>query len=284
MSRNKFVEVYFSADSYYDYEGDILISLLGEKGFDSFIDVPNGIKAYITNELFTDELITACLSEYEFMSDFKWTIQHIEETDWNAVWEKESFKPIVIGNRCVIHSPEHIINTSDFDFDIILNPRMSFGSGYHETTSMIVEKLMDLDLRDKEVIDVGTGTGILSIMSSKLGAKKIIGIEIDNGAYINALENADLNNTDNFAVIHGDANYLEVYSNYDFLLANINRNIIINDIDKYSATLKVGGKMLLSGFYSKDTATILEAAQDYNLVKQEMLTKNDWALLVLKKV
>lgn len=272
-----YIEVAFASQPFNADEMDVLSAFLCEYGYDSFVNTDNGMSAYINKDVFNEADIATAIKSYGFSSAITWKIKEIAGDDWNANWEKESFKPIVIGEQCVVHATYH----EDFpkcDYEIIIDPKMSFGSGHHETTSMMLESLLDSDVAGKTVIDMGAGTGILSIMASKLGAKNVIGVEIDSGAWGNAVDNINLNAATNIDMRLGDATALPKETVCDFFLANINRNIILNDIDKYALTLKPGAKLFISGFYEADLAILQEKLQEFGLVLERKNARNDWVM------
>lgn len=282
---NDYIQVNIDFNPVNDIETDILNALLCDNGFESFVATNSGVSAFIKKELYNDEIVDAAINLYPFTSTITWNKELIEGQDWNEEWEKNYFKPMVIANRCVIHSTFHT-DYPELEYDITIDPKMAFGTGHHSTTNLIVTELLSMDLADYNVLDVGTGTGILSIVSILHGASKAIGIEIDEAAYVNALENIKLNNVDNqIDILNGDASLISDLheQSFDIVLANINRNVILNDIDKYSSVLKTGGRMLLSGFYLNEVEMIETVAEKYSLKKAYVKEDNNWAMLVLVK-
>lgn len=283
---NNYVKGEFKFAPCSEIEGDILNSLLCEIGFESFVNTSDGVEAYIKEELFDAETIAEVVKHgYSFSSVISYTTETIVGEDWNQEWEKNYFTPIVIADRCVIHSTFHK-DIPKMEYDIVIDPKMAFGTGHHQTTSLMVGAILDMDMVGKRVTDVGTGTGILAMLSSICGASSVNGIEIDAMAYENAVENVGLNNIDNVMVHLGDASLLadkEVFL-ADVLLANINRNIILADIDKYASVLVEGGLMLLSGFYSADVDVLMTEAEKFNLTMIEQRQKDDWTMIILKKM
>ena len=282
---NDYIQVNIDFNPVNDIETDILNALLCDNGFESFVATDSGVSAFIKKELYNDEIVDAAINLYPFTSTITWSKELIEGQDWNEEWEKNYFKPMVIANRCVIHSTFHT-DYPELEYDITIDPKMAFGTGHHSTTNLIVTELLSMNLTDFNVLDVGTGTGILSIVSILHGAKKAIGIEIDEAAYVNALENIKLNNVDNqIDILNGDASLIADLheQSFDIVLANINRNVILNDIDKYSSVLKTGGRMLLSGFYLNEVEMIETVAEKYSLKKEYVKEDNNWAMLVLVK-
>lgn len=235
---------------------DLLTAFLADEGFEAFEENEEGIKAYIQEESFNKECIQEIIAAFPIPVEMIWTSEFIEQKDWNEEWEKKYFKPLLLGGgRCVVHSTFHT-DYPEAEIDITVDPKMAFGTGHHATTSMMVNHLLSMDLKGKSLIDMGTGTGILAIIAKKVGAKDVTGIEIDPGAYENARENVRLNGEADINLLLGDASLLTDLSPVDFFLANINRNIIMADIDRYAKALKPGGKMILSGFYKQDIPLI----------------------------
>lgn len=261
---------------------DLAAAFLADAGFESFEPDSTGLTAYIREEAGdATEIARQALEDFPMETEFTVSSEFIEGEDWNAEWEKNYFKPIVIGGECVIHSSFHT-DVPHARYDIVIDPKMAFGTGHHDTTSQMVKHILELDLQGKSVIDMGTGTGILAILASMRGAKDVTGIEIDPPAWENAVENARLNNAD-VRMINGDASALEALEPADVLFANINRNIILGDIDRYASRLKKGGIMLLSGFYEEDIPMIEEAAGHLGLTEDSRLVSNRWVALKLVK-
>lgn len=262
---------------------DLAAAYLADAGFESFEPDSTGLTAYIKREAGDGvKIAEESLSDFPMESDFKITGEVIEGEDWNEEWEKNYFKPILIEGRCVIHSTFHR-EVPEAEYDIVIDPKMAFGTGHHDTTSQMVKHILDLSLQGKSVIDMGTGTGILGILAAMRGAERVIGIEIDEAAYENAKENVTLNGV-KMELIHGDATALSGLEPADYLFANINRNIILGDIDRYAGKLKSGGEMLLSGFYDTDIAMIAEAASRYDLREETRLVSDArWVALRLIK-
>lgn len=262
---------------------DLAAAYLADAGFESFEPDSTGLTAYIKREAGDGvKIAEESLSDFPMESDFKITGEVIEGEDWNEEWEKNYFKPILIEGRCVIHSTFHR-EVPEAEYDIVIDPKMAFGTGHHDTTSQMVKHILDLPLQGKSVIDMGTGTGILGILAAMRGAERVIGIEIDEAAYENAKENVTLNGV-KMDLIHGDATALSGLEPADYLFANINRNIILGDIDRYAGRLKSGGEMLLSGFYDTDIAMIAEAASRYDLREETRLVSDArWVALRLIK-
>jgi len=251
---------------------DILIAELSALGFDSFLETQDGLLAYVKKELWnpSDLRNVHILANEDFDIDYE--ISEIEQENWNAKWE-ENFDPINVDNQCVVRAPFH--DEQDVAFDIVITPKMSFGTGHHETTHMMLQLVLTLDFKDKSVLDMGCGTGVLAILAAMKGARSVDAIDIDNWSYLNAMENMSANKCEQINVFEGDANLL-TDQNYDIILANINRNILLSDISVYAGHIKKGGALLLSGFYKEDIALISKECLAHGLSFQENVEKNNW--------
>jgi ribosomal protein L11 methyltransferase len=251
---------------------EILIAELGMANFESFVETDNGFIAYIQEDVWHEAILDDIylLKSEDF--DIEYTKENIAQTNWNSEWEK-NFDPIFVNNKVSIRAPFH--KKPEAEYDIIIEPKMSFGTGHHETTHLMVQHLLELDLVNKEVLDMGCGTSILAILSEMRGAKAIDAIDIDNWCYVNSLENTARNNCKNITVYEGDASLL-INKKYDLIIANINRNILLNDIETYTNCLDNGGVLLLSGFYEEDIPLIDAAASKNGLKLQEYKNRNNW--------
>lgn len=261
---------------------DLAAAFMADAGFESFEPDATGLTAYIRAEG-TDPDLSArqALDGFPIPTTFSIKSTLVEGEDWNAEWEKHYFKPIVIDDACVVHSSFHK-DVPSARHDIVIDPKMAFGTGHHDTTSNMMRYILQEDMAGKSVIDMGTGTGILAILAAMRGASPVAGIEIDRPAYENAVENAVINKTD-INIIHGDASALEGLEPADYLFANINRNIILEDIDRYAAALKPGGNILLSGFYSEDIPMVAERAAKAGLSVCDSKESNRWVAVRLLK-
>ncbi len=258
---------------------DILIAELGELSFESFVENENGITAYVQKKLWTSNILddVNILKSDEF--NIEYSTEEIDQVNWNEEWEN-NFSPINVDGICYIRAPFH--QKSDVEFDIVIEPKMSFGTGHHETTHMMIQHLLTMDVRGLKTLDMGCGTAILAILAEMKGAGPIEAIDIDNWCYLNSLENVERNICRNITVHEGDASLLNDQK-YDLIIANINRNILLNDMSSYSKVLNVGGTILLSGFYTEDIPAILECCATFGMVLQKQLERNNWASLKLKK-
>ncbi|MCM1319744.1 MAG: 50S ribosomal protein L11 methyltransferase [Muribaculaceae bacterium] len=262
---------------------DLLASDLADVGYESFVPDETGLTAYIAADAFDPEVVEQIIAQFPIEIEVTVSDERVEGRDWNAEWEKNYFQPIVVGGECVVHSSFHK-DVPEAKYDIVIDPKMAFGTGHHATTSLIIEYLLELAPRDKSLIDMGTGTGILAILAYKLGANPVTGIEIDEGAWQNAVENAAMNDASAIKLIHGDARALTQFTlmdanpdmHADILLANINRNIILADMREYAAALKPGGTMILSGFYTQDVPLLEESAKLHGLKKVDQKSRDNW--------
>ncbi len=279
---NDYIEVRFDLAPCGEVETDVLAALLCEIDYESFVPDEKGLVAYVKKELFDELKIKATLVDFPFDNEISYKYEVVEGQDWNSEWEKNYFKPIIVKDQCVIHSSFHK-DIPALPYDIVIDPKMAFGTGHHATTSLIIEQLLDMDLVDKTVVDMGTGTGILAILSSMRGASQITAIEIDPMAHANAIDNLKINNAESIQLILGDASALENLTNVDVFIANINRNIITQDISSYVSTLCDGSIILLSGFYESDIPVIMEYAEPLGLTYHSHTVKNDWSCLRLIK-
>lgn len=259
---------------------DVLIAELGEIGFESFAESEDGFLAYIREDLFDADLI-AKLQIIELNPDcFSYTYQLVEDQNWNAVWES-NYEAVVIANRCGIRAPFHPEN-KDVEYDLVIEPKMSFGTAHHETTSNMIEFLLEEDLKNKTVLDMGCGTSVLAILAAKRGGINIYAIDNDEWAYENSLENIERNQVPEIKVLLGDAALLHDMS-FDVIIANINRNILLNDIKHYVNVLNDNGVLLMSGFYEQDIPAIKEETEKYNLHFDRYKLKNNWVAIRFTK-
>ncbi len=256
---------------------DILSALLAEIGFESFVQEEGSLKAYIQQQLYSKDAFSEILNDFPIPdTKINWEVLEAEDKNWNEVWEKNYFQPIVIGNRCVIHSTFHN-DVPQADYDIVINPQMAFGTGHHETTSLLIEALLEEDFTGKRVLDMGCGTAILAIMACMRGAKDCMAIDIDEWCVRNSLENLSLNHINNVDVKLGDASILSSNGKYDVIIANINRNILLADMKSYVACMEPGATLFMSGFYVEDIPAICDEARLYGLHFVHHTEKNNWA-------
>jgi ribosomal protein L11 methyltransferase len=254
---------------------EILIAELGNVGFESFVETENGVTAYIQKTDWNAEILADVfvLNSDEFSIEYNQN--EVPQTNWNAEWEK-NFEPIQVDDLVSIRAPFH--ENPNLKYDIVIEPKMSFGTGHHETTHMMVQHLLQLDLENKKVLDMGCGTGILAIFAEMKGAKPLDAIDIDNWCYENSVENVTRNNCNNISVYEGDATLL-VDKKYDVIIANINRNILLMDMKVYTNCLEAGGILLLSGFYEQDIPVIDAEVIKYGLKLEKFIQRNNWVAL-----
>ena len=251
---------------------EILIAELAEVGFDSFEDTPKGIKAYIPKNSWNENILQDIylLSNPEFTISYQ--ITEIEQVNWNEEWEK-NFSPIVVEDLCTVRANFHPVPNTRYD--IVITPKMSFGTGHHETTYMMIQQLLSLSLEGAKVLDMGCGTGILAIMAALRGARDITAIDIDPWCVENAIENVQQNDCSFITVKEGDVS-LMAREQYNLILANINRNILLSDIPAYAQALLPEGLLLVSGFYEEDLPAIKEKCQEVGLTYLSHIERNHW--------
>jgi len=254
---------------------EILIAELGEKAFESFTETENGISAFVKKDLWDENILNDIyiLQSEEFKIEY--TIEEIDQVNWNEEWEK-NFEAIDVDGKCHVRAPFH--PKMDAEFDIVIEPKMSFGTGHHETTHMMIQHLLETEVQGLKTLDMGCGTAILAILSEMKGAQPIDAIDIDNWCYLNSIENAERNNCRHISVYEGDAALL-YGKKYDLIIANINRNILLNDMQSYVQCLNPNGILLLSGFYEEDIAFIDASCTEKGLTFVKKFQRNNWVSL-----
>lgn len=259
-----------------DIISDILGNELGEIGFESFIPHEKGLIAYIPEKLFDATALKEKLMEFPLEdTQISFSEKFIVGKDWNEEWEKNYFKPIRIDNKCIIRASFHE-KEPGFEYEIIIDPKMAFGTGNHETTFLMIGEILKAGISGKEILDMGCGTAVLAILAHKKNAARVIAIDIDDWAYNNALENIRLNNADDIQVVLGGAERIREFSPFDIIFANINRNILLQDIQVYALNLKPGGQLYMSGFYKEDIPAIEKACAASSLSIASITEKNNW--------
>ena len=270
-----FKEVTFKFDPINPW-AEILIAFLAEGNYDSFVELNDGLQAYIESELFDESFLDQVNKKISI--ELHWEVKDIEKVNWNAKWESE-FEVVQIDNRCGVRASFH--EPLDVEYEVIINPKMSFGTGHHATTYGMMEMMLDINFSGLKVLDMGCGTGVLAILSEQLGAVEILGIDIEEWAVENALENAQKNDCQYADFLLGDANSIQ--GDYHIVLANINKNILLNDLENYVAHLHKKGSVLLSGFHEIDLDDIKHKAKESNLIYQTHSVKNNWVTAHFKK-
>ena len=258
---------------------EILIAELSNAGFDSFLENEEGVIAYIPVEEFDEEIFAGihALHSDEFVISY--TSSALEKVNWNIEWEK-NFNPIVVDEKCTVRAPFH--EKPDTQFDIIIEPKMSFGTGHHATTHMMLQFILNNEWEGTTVLDMGCGTGVLAILAEMKGASKLDAIDIDNWCYLNTVENVERNNCNKISVYEGGAELLKG-RRYDRIIANINRNILLEDMVFYAESLNQGGKLFLSGFYTEDIEAIAGECNKYGMELEDKLERENWAALSFVK-
>lgn len=272
----EYIEI--SIETYDKSKMEILSAFLSDLGFESFVEEKNQFKAYINKKEFNEHDLKNILNKHDLKNKYK--IKTIQNENWNEKWEK-SFKPVIIENKCLIKAAFHNINKS-YKYEIIINPKMSFGTGHHETTYLMIKAMLVCNFINKKVFDIGCGTGILSILASLMGAYSVFSIDIDEWSVINIKENIALNKLNNIKFLQATVNEIN-NKNADLLLANINRNVLLKEIPAYAKKLNNNGILILSGFYTEDFKLINKIATENNLIQEKKYEKNNWLALTFKK-
>lgn len=260
---------------------DVIIAGLADKGFESFSEVDSGFEAFIPVYLYDVNVVNNILEEYKGRFSFKEETTLIKSQNWNSEWEDNYFKPVVIADECLIRGPLHT-NYPHCRFEIIIEPGMSFGTGYHETTVMMIKAVLRTSLQDKYVLDLGCGTGILSILASMLNASSVTAVDIDERAVQTTIKNSALNDITNIDAVKGDISAVQ-NNRFDVILSNLFRNILISNMKTCSQILNDDGCLYVSGFYTEDIPVIKGEAGKYGLKEIKRLIQNNWVVLVLKK-
>jgi ribosomal protein L11 methyltransferase len=260
---------------------EVLIAKLAESDFDSFTETDEMVEAFIPAAKFSEEFINKeTLSPYQFFS-YTYIVETIPNQDWNEIWEKNYFKPLLINDECLIRAPFHTEYPSA-KYEIIVEPRMAFGTGNHETTFLMISEILQIDLNGKKVLDMGCGTGVLAILASMKGAKELVAIDIDENAYNVTLENTKLNHIPNIKVKLGGADLLSS-DNYDYIFANIQRNVLLQDLPSYYNALNDQGTIIMSGFYLPDLDILKLKAESLGMTYISHIEKNNWVVATFAK-
>ena len=255
-----------------DIQHDMLTTMLADLGFDSFMDDDMTLKAYCSSEHRDDVAVEELLQMEAFKGLKLLGVEEMPDKDWNELWEA-SYQPVVVNERCRVRAPFHQPDPS-FEFDLVIEPKMSFGTANHETTAQIIALMLETDFKGKEVLDMGSGTAVLAILAKKLGAAKTVAIDNDEWAYRNAFTNVALNGIDDIEIVLGDA--LSIKGEYDIVLANINRNILLRDMHHYVDAMRPQAHIFFSGFYTEDLDSIKDEAVRNGLRYVRHLARNNW--------
>jgi ribosomal protein L11 methyltransferase len=255
-----------------DIDWEVLMAFLGEIGYESFEEIEDGVLAYIPQADFDNLKVENLLADKFKGFDISFTYETIQDRNWNEVWES-NYDAVVISNRCLIRAPFHP-SDPNMEFEILIEPQMSFGTAHHETTAMMIAYILEADLKNKEILDMGSGTGVLAILASMKGAKFIDAIDIEEWAYKNCVANTEKNNVTNVKVVQGDASC--IINKYDVIFANINLNILVQDMEVYASAMNADGIIYFSGFYQADLTKLERAANKANLQLVGSMEKNNW--------
>lgn len=274
----QYIEVEFGCEPNTEVITDILSAQLGEIGFESFVVTPTGLHAYIPQSLLSEEKVDELLSNFPVEAAIGYTWKAMEDKNWNEEWEKNYFQPVVIDDLLCIHSSFHKVE-GEFKYRILIDPKMSFGTGHHQTTELMMRSLLKMDVQGKSLLDMGCGTAVLAILASMRGASPITAIDIDEWAFHNSVENVRLNGVDNIHLLEGGAELLGTET-FDVILANINRNILLQDMAKYTSVLNKGGQLVMSGFYKEDIAAIRAEAERNGLTFVSFAEINQWVVVI----
>lgn len=275
-------QVLFKCDPYSETVTDILSAMLAEIGFESFVRGEDALEAYVPQPLFSRSELDQVLADLPLEVEISYTVQTMEDKNWNEEWEKNYFNPIVIGDECCIHSSFHQPEGT-YRYPILIDPKMSFGTGHHQTTLLILKEILAMELSGKSVLDMGCGTGVLAILAAMKGATPVTAIDIEEWAYNNAVENVALNGMTSIRVLQGGAELLGE-ERYDVIFANINRNILLQDLPHYEAVLKQGGIIVMSGFYLDDLPAIRSRANELGLSFDHLKDMDRWVATTFVKM
>ena len=281
----KYFEVEFTISPFSSDAADLLAAIAGEAGFETFEEAENGLKGYVQQSLFDEDALRSCIADFPIEGiSIIYNVREAEDRDWNEQWEQEGFEPIIIP-PLAIHDGRHLPEVES-EISIEIDAKLAFGTGTHETTRMICKELISTvpELEEVRVLDCGTGTGILSIAALKLGASEAVGYDIDEWSADNARHNAVINRVDErFTSLLGDASVIDtIEGEFDFVLANINRNILLADMPRFVSKMHSGSKLILSGFYTADSPLLIQKAADLGLTFVSQNQDQDWACLVFK--
>lgn len=277
----KYIQVTFNFKAIEEYQQDLLIAELGDVGFNTFEEVEGGFLAFIDVNSYSEDQLKNALRQFEGEFECSYSISEIEGKNWNAEWEK-NFEPLIINDQCYVRATFHQAQPT-YLYEIVIDPKMAFGTGHHQTTTMMMQYILETDVKDKEILDMGCGTAILAILAAKKGALKLIAIDYDEVCYHSSIENAALNGIENLEAICGGKEVIPLVE-FDVILANINRNILLDQIPAYASVLKGGGSIFFSGFYeSPDLEMIKEACLPFGIEYVNHKKNGEWVAACFKR-
>ena len=280
---NDYKKVTFSVTPTEEVATDILAALLADEGFETFVPEENGMTAYAPVAEFNETTLAAVVENFPIEGySITYTTEDIEGEDWNAEWEKNYFQPIIVDDQCVIHSTFHT-DGPKAKYEILIDPKRAFGTGYHQTTCHMIRAILASNMQGCSVLDMGCGTALLAILAKKCGAGNVVAIDIDEFAYENAKENIVLNGTPDIEVRLGGADAIKESDDFDYVIANINRNILLADMQYYTARMHKGSTLFISGFYTDDIEVLKEEAERHGLRYEAFAENNRWAMMRLVK-
>ena len=277
----KYYEVTVCVSPYSEDACDILSALLADCGFETFVPTEQGITAYVQQAVFDESALKDTIEQYP-LPDYtiRYEVSEAPDEDWNQAWEEEGFEPIILDDLVCVHDTKHT-DVPACRYDIIINPRMAFGTGTHPTTQQILRQLCQMSLEGLRIIDAGCGTGVLGFLALKCGASEVFAYDIDEWSVENTKINAELNGLTNIVIKEGDASMLSQTADYDLLIANINRNILLGDMPRFAQALKTNAQLLLSGFYEADAPLLIEKGKELGFELEKQTCENGWAMLLL---
>lgn len=280
---NNYIQVKFRVAPLDEVATDVLAALLADVGFESFVPDDTGMAAYAPRNLFDAGTLSQVIGNFPLDGfSIQFDVNEIEGKDWNSEWEKNYFKPIILDDRCVIHSSFHT-DIPKVQYDIVIDPQMAFGTGYHQTTTHMLRAILDNDVSNSSLLDMGCGTALLAILARMRGAGRVVAIDIDEFAYENAKQNIILNNTPDIDVRLGGVDAIHDGEQFDYVIANINRNILLADMGCYASHMHQGSKLFISGFYTGDIEVLCAEAARHGLAYQNSAENDNWAMISFVK-